>query len=46
MTTNSATNPKLITGVESDDVLWIHMKKGEYKKWQKIEQDKDETKKS
>lgn len=29
MTTNSATNPKLITGVESDDVLWIHMKKGE-----------------
>lgn len=40
MTTNSATNPKLITGVESDDVLWIHMKKGEY------DQDKNEMKKS
>ena len=42
MTTNSATNPKLITGVESDDVLWIHMKKGD----KKIEQDKNEMKKS
>ena len=43
MTTNSATNPKLVWGVESDD---IHMKKGEYKKWQKIDQDKNEMKKS
>lgn len=42
MTTNSATNPKLITGVESDDVLWIHMKKGDKKlsktkmRWKKV----------